>query len=303
VPVPLFVTLLSIHSAKNRAITMSSIVQEKVGRQPQEADPLLHPIKDATDKEKGDATAETSYTASGGSNQMFEAVKESFENAMETVRENVKELGHDLMHEAQEVADVMDQKLQEADDSVMPVLDMALARALSILPSDLAKVAAAMHDIGQDYNASVFDDPPLLDANDDATSVAPMLPVAAPGGESIAPSKIPLYAFLILGLAVVGLSGGGPILEFQADCSPLMKVVWRQNGTILMLLPFLRADIKKNGLPRLSCAEWTTFLFTVVGYACANICFVQALEYTTVGNAGEECSFQQRASALASRVL
>jgi hypothetical protein len=166
---------------------------------------------------------------------------------------------------------------------------MALTRQLSLLPSDIAQVAAAVPD------AVPLQDSQALMPGEDQTDLEHHvhLPVVEPSPS--AKTAIPVTAYVILALATYGLSSVGPLLAFQHGCTPLMKIVWRQNGTVLILLPFLYQDLKKHGWPgnKLSCPQWTGFLLASAAYAAGNICFVQSLEYTTVGNAGESHVLRQ----------
>ena len=233
-------------------------------------------------------TSSRRFLESVASNRHLQAVAENVESAVEVVKDAVEEFRHDLIQEAQQVAEVGVQTLQEADNSAMPVLDMALTRTLSILPSDIAQVASKIHGITRSFSLASLEDAPLLQPNEKAAIESPSLPMAADEAASTVPAnKIPLVAYLTLGAAVIGLSSSGPILRFQKDCTPLMKMIWRNNGTLMLLCPFLRADIRKNGFPSLSRVEWMNFLMVSVAYASVRICFVQSLEFTTVGNAGK----------------
>lgn len=219
-----------------------------------------------------------------------DVVVETVEAIQEVVVEKAAELQEEFRLEVEEVKEVAALNLEQADEDNLFTMDMALTRTLSILPNDIAQVAAVVQHQVQDENITAVEAianlPDQLDGHDAASVVEdPPEPIALSDGGT------PLIAFLILAMTVVGLSSVGPILDLQSGCTPLMKIVWRQNGTVLLLLPLVISDAIRSrrsgtsGTEKLTCAQWTNFGFTIFAYAAANICFVQALEYTAVGNA------------------
>jgi len=282
---------------------------------PRENDPLLPRHRGSID-DKTVRTAETS-TDSGSDDEssnnnlvgaVIETIQDAVENAGETlsdavevaqektqelvdaVQEATTEMVEELVEEATDLQDIVHDKLHEAECSDMGLMDMALTRHLSILPADFTQVAAVVQDPSYD----------LGDVNLEATehmenAALPLLDNQHEGDQQLqnpalgaAAATVPLSAYLMLAIAVVGLASVGPILDLQQGCSPLMKTVWRQNGTILLMLPLVPLDWKKNGFPKLTCAQWTNFMAASAAYSAGNVCFVTALEYTAVGNAGKK---------------
>ena len=143
---------------------------------------------------------------------------------------------------------------------------MQLTRGTSILPSDIAQLAAI--------------DDAMLHPEDEEQAIA-----------SQQDTTIPVSAYLLLALAVVGLSSIGPLLDLQDGVSGTMKIIWRTQATALMLLPFAVYGIREEGIPKLTSAQ---IIITIAASACyASMCvlFAWSLDYTTVGNAGE-CKMQ-----------
>ncbi|GFH45763.1 hypothetical protein CTEN210_02237 [Chaetoceros tenuissimus] len=96
---------------------------------------------------------------------------------------------------------------------------------------------------------------------------------------------IPLNAYLILGSAVVALSSIGPFLAAQKGVSGEMKIVWRFQGTAMMLGPFAIQEIISNGIPRLSLAQWGTFFMAATSYSVLCVAFALSVNFTSVTNA------------------
>ena len=95
----------------------------------------------------------------------------------------------------------------------------------------------------------------------------------------------PWYAYLLLFVAVVSLSSIGPLLVLQDDATPTMKIVWRMMGTSMLLSPVVAYEVYTFGFPRLDRYQWATFLLATISYDVMTLAFVNALRYTSVGNA------------------
>jgi len=285
--------------------TTSASASTSTSKLASEDDPLLPPRPPKgsfAGDDKTDQTAETTGSDEDIPNMvgtMIETVQDAFESAQETIQEktheimenvqeltaevvdNVQETARDvqegLVEEAADLKHVVEAKLHEAEEGDMPIMDMCLTRHLSIIPADITHVAAVFNE--EEFEMGDLD----LDVTENAENAT--LPLLE--SETPQPVKVPVTAFLMLGIAVIGLASVGPILDLQQDCSPLIKTVWRQNGTILLMLPLVPFDWKKHGFPKLSCAQWTNFVAAAAAYSAGNVCFVTALEYTAVGNAGK----------------
>jgi hypothetical protein len=97
--------------------------------------------------------------------------------------------------------------------------------------------------------------------------------------------KIPISAYLQLLLAVAALSSIGPFLDRLDGVSPPLRIVWRQQGTVLVLWPFALRSILVDGPPRLSLAQWCTFVCASFCYSVLTVAFSASLDYTTVNDA------------------
>ena len=138
---------------------------------------------------------------------------------------------------------------------------MQLTRGTSILPSDIAQAAAA------------FDDTLKHPADEEEAVPA------------VAMTDIPFSAYLMLAMAVVGLSSIGPLLDLQDGVSATLKIIWRTQATAALLLPFVIYGVYEEGLPRLSTADAIITIGAAAFYASMCVLFAWSLEYTTVGNA------------------
>lgn len=104
-------------------------------------------------------------------------------------------------------------------------------------------------------------------------------------GKSKADESPPLSAYFLLSSAVVSLSLIGPLLVFQDNATPSMKIVWRMTGTFLILLPAACYELYTEGFRRLNYSQWCTFLLSTMCYDITTLTFVSSLDYTSVGNA------------------
>jgi drug/metabolite transporter (DMT)-like permease len=95
----------------------------------------------------------------------------------------------------------------------------------------------------------------------------------------------PPSAYLLLATAVLSLSAAGPLLQAQNHVNSTMKVCWRQFATSVLLFPFAVVSFRKDGPPKMTMAQWSTFLLTSVCYTTSCLAFCLSLEYTAVGNA------------------
>lgn len=137
---------------------------------------------------------------------------------------------------------------------------MQLTRGTSILPSDIAQAAAA------------FDDA-MKHPEDEEEAM------------SVVDTSIPISAYLMLAMAVVGLSSIGPLLDLQDGVSATIKIIWRTQATALMLLPFAIYGIREEGTPKLTAAQIIILIAASACYASSCVFFAWSLDYTTVGNA------------------
>ena len=243
-----------------------------------------------------EAILETAEQVQEAFSEKLEEMQERVEVIQEAVAEKATEIQEEIAEEVEDVKDSALSNLEQADDDGLFTMDMALTHTLSILPNDIAQVAAVVqHQVEDEQDMSPMES--IVNITDQMNGQDATVEEAP---EPKSSSSLTPLAFVTLGMTVVGLSSVGPILDLQGGCSPLMKIVWRQNGTCLMLLPLILLDTWRSrsrssrnnnsgsGFPPskgLTCAQLTGFGCTIAAYAAANICFVQSLEYTSVGNA------------------
>lgn len=210
--------------------------------------------------------------------QVVENVEEMANNVADGVEELGDTIRESVVEEYNEVKDALVEEMVEADDGDNFFLEMSLARNLSILPGDVMNVAIAgaeaSHATAQDTEAEEgFELPPA--------DFLPLPPDQLPSG----PLATPASAYFLLASAVIALSSIGPLLDLQEDCTPTMKVYWRMSATAMVLLPLAAYSVGKEGFPRLTFFQWLNFLVAAAAYATMCVGFVQALSYTSVGNA------------------
>eukprot|EP00493_Phyllostaurus_siculus_P003184 UN03198 len=91
--------------------------------------------------------------------------------------------------------------------------------------------------------------------------------------------------YLALLLAVLAVSSNGSALSLLHGVEAPLKLYWRMVATALVLSPFaLRTMSKTGGLPKLTVAQWFTFLGAAIGYTGNGLLYIYALQYTSIGN-------------------
>jgi drug/metabolite transporter (DMT)-like permease len=206
-------------------------------------------------------------------NDFFDGAQEAVGNLSEAVKDVAGYVRDGFADEAQLVADVFVGDLDEADHGDLYFLDMSLVRGLSVLPQDIEDVAAM----------SNLASPSVLPQ--DEKEALPIRKQELAEQDATKPQQPPLSAYLLLATAVISLSSIGPMLALQKDVTPTMKIYWRMAGTALVLVPFACVNFYHNGFPRLTPVQWTNFLLSTLFFDISCLCFVLALQYTSVGNA------------------
>jgi drug/metabolite transporter (DMT)-like permease len=253
-----------------------------------ETDPLL--ISKANNDETEDESSNSSACEAqpeGFLASTLESITEGYEHMMEVVgdvavdmkdavvdaADNVKEA---VVEEVTEIADTLMDELHEADDGGNFYLEMSLTRNFSILPTDMEHAVEVANTI-------------TITTTEPDETVTDMEALDLVKKESEVPSHAalttPTSAYLLLATAVLSLSAIGPLLQAQKDADSTMKVYWRQNATSFLLFPFAVVSVKRDGCPRMTWAQWFTFLLTSACYTTLCVGFCLALEYTAVGNA------------------
>ncbi|KAL3935003.1 MAG: hypothetical protein SGBAC_009398 [Bacillariaceae sp.] len=103
------------------------------------------------------------------------------------------------------------------------------------------------------------------------------------------PETIPLSAYFLLASAVISLSFVAPLLDLQ-EADPIMKIVWRQIATTMLLAVCAALTLIKEGScginsARPSARSWGYTVLAGAFYSPVCIMFSMALEYTTVEDA------------------
>lgn len=208
--------------------------------------------------------------------QFRDNVAEVLHDGFDVVTEVAGEVTHAVMDVAETVEHVAVDVVEELQSTIVEIFapepeedlpaedeafSMQLTRGTSILPSDIAYAAHKMDDL-----THPADEEGGLGFEEETTG-------------------IPISAYFMLVLAVVGLSSIGPLLDLQAGVSATLKIIWRTQATALLLLPFAIYGIHEEGLPTLSAAQFIILLAASACYASMCVLFAWSLDYTTVGNA------------------
>jgi len=212
----------------------------------------------------GNADNENDDEDSVAGMSMYEAAKHASVNAIT----EVKEAFQDQLEEA-----------LEGDDFF---LSMALTKNLSILPCK-QELTQAVEEIEEDLASMLSSFRSTLRGGE---SVRPPAAVKTTEDEEEDFEKSPpLKAYLTLGSAVCALSSIGPCLAKQIDVDATLKIVWRFQGTVVLLSPLAIHSIAVDGIPKLTLAQWLTFLMAAASYAVLCVAFAMSINYTTVANA------------------
>jgi drug/metabolite transporter (DMT)-like permease len=227
----------------------------------------------------------------------LESISENVERIMEVVGDATTQLQESVVDEVTEIADTLMEELHEFDDG-NTYLEMSLTINLSILPTDIGRAVEVANQITNDTTTSPDDmmslDEKLVPARAEMETLDLETPELIMKAESVVVAVVatPLSAYLLLAMAVFSLSAIGPLLEAQKSVTSSMKICWRQFATSCLLFPFAVVSVRKDGLPRMTSAQWFTFFLTSVCYTIMCVGFVISLEYTAVGNAVILCNSQ-----------
>ena len=185
-----------------------------------------------------------------------------------------------IQQEVSNVKDAWNDHLMEINDGEGDFfLTMSLTKNFSLLPSKPEIVQAeeeivdAVMSLRRKFSAV---------AGMDTTSTAEMAPIVEDENPEAAP---PLSAYLVLGLAVCALSSIGPFLAKQENVNPCLKIVWRFQGTAILLAPLAIRSGLVDGWPKLTPAQWINFVCASASYAVLCVAFAMSINYTTVSNA------------------
>ena len=164
---------------------------------------------------------------------------------------SLETISEDFAQEAEVLKRTWNQELHDGAEGRRYFLDMNLTRSLSVLPEAIT-----------DFTEEVG----ITGAEDEAE---------APG----------LRRYVELLTAVLAASSNGTALALLGGVAPPMKLYWRMTATAMVLSPFAIRNLYKDGLPKLSLSQLTTFVGAAVSFFLMTLLLYMALEYTSIGNA------------------
>jgi len=260
-----------------------------------ESDPLLLPAdpeKNGDDHVEGGANDDDGIEASASTSMFARCMQEKRcgggrDNGLSSSLRPTKE---DFMEEYNEIKAAFKDHLLETEDEEDFFLSMGLAKTMSMLPSK-SEVVQTLEEVEDVFGAkslipeSLRDVDDLLETAAAAASKGEQPPAQGKDDGTSTSSRVPLRAYITLGTAVCALSSIGPFLAKQRDVAGTLKIVWRFQGTALLLCPLLVRSFVIDGFPKLSYVQWITFLFTAASYSVLCVAFAKAIDYTTVANA------------------
>jgi len=223
-------------------------------------------------------THDNKYHKRNRSASMNEALNTgSHHSAMSrTLTDPFSDEGHmgDIRKELQCIKDALGGHLHEADDNEDFFLEMNLTKNLSILPEkkEIQEVVREMND--------AFKSAEQIHLEQEARARQRIMEE-----KREEPEAVPLSAYITLATAVVALSSIGPFLAAQKNVSGELKIVWRFQGTAILLFPFAIREFYVSGVPPLTLAQSGAFLMAAASYATLCVAFAQSINYTTVANA------------------
>ena len=72
---------------------------------------------------------------------------------------------------------------------------------------------------------------------------------------------------------------------FSSYRSSIYQIVWRFQGTALLLAPFALKSLWTDGVPKLTVVQWLTFVSAAASYAVLCVAFAMSVNYITVADA------------------
>lgn len=200
---------------------------------------------------------------------------------------NIEQLSENTVNDersafVRDLQEAFEDHMEEALDGENFFLTMSLTRNMSLLPSK-PELNQAVEEVEGDLRALQQNVAASLGRSSISTTYKKQLPTTSATDQDS--SSPPLKAYLILISAVVALSSIGPCLAKQEGVDATLKIVWRYQGTVVMLAPFAIHSIMVDGIPKLSIAQWGTFVLAAASYSMLGVAFAMSIDYTTVSNA------------------
>ena len=95
-------------------------------------------------------------------------------------------------------------------------------------------------------------------------------------------SATPLFAWALLGVALLAVSSAGVVLQAMSEVPPLLRASWRMQGTALVLLPGFIYQFRKMGSDGVSTKDWKIILASSVFLAIHFGAWVWSLDHTSL---------------------
>ena len=95
-------------------------------------------------------------------------------------------------------------------------------------------------------------------------------------------SATPLFAWALLGVALLAVSSAGVVLQAMSEVPPLLRASWRMQGTALVLLPGFIYQFRKMESDRVSTKDWQIILASSVFLAIHFGAWVWSLDHTSL---------------------
>ena len=95
-------------------------------------------------------------------------------------------------------------------------------------------------------------------------------------------SATPLFAWALLGVALLAVSSAGVVLQAMSDVPPLLRASWRMQGTALILLPGFVYQFRAMGSAGVSTRDWQIILASSVFLAIHFGAWVWSLDHTSL---------------------
>lgn len=228
-------------------------------RQPDELDALLQRTGEITPPKKPSSRkkAASDFFHQKQSRGVHRKNKSSISDLYHYMKEyDMDAMRADFRSVSKEVKKQFVHELEEMDQGDVGFFDMNMTRALSVMPDNIPELAMETAGINSDE---------------------------LPEGPKVLQNKFFQYATL-LG-AVIAVSSVSSAFHFLDNVQAPLKQYWRMTANSVCLFPFAVFHFRKEGIPRLSIGQWSTFLAAIVCYSSQCTLYVKSLEYTTVGNA------------------
>lgn len=95
-------------------------------------------------------------------------------------------------------------------------------------------------------------------------------------------SVTPIFAWILLGVALLAVSSAGVVLQAMSEVPPLLRASWRMQGTALILLPGFVYQFRAMGRDGVSLRDWQIILVSSVFLAIHFGAWVWSLDHTSL---------------------